>query len=191
MTAILTALQRIAVNPPVALVALPQPPVDSVRSALLLRDTVPAVEATGRMLRDDFRALAEISESLAAARTRVKKQGQKLRKERDALMSHPAVVAGAAYPTNPSSVVAARALDVQPDQEVLDLAAAPGSALSGVVRNRGSSSLRMKSFNLVHPMMSSNVWLGFLNSTTSSPSCAWMNSSTLLTTWLGVSFSPE
>lgn len=86
MTALLTALQRIAVNPPVALIALPQPPVDSVRSALLLRDTVPALEATGRMLRDDLRALSEISESLSQARARIKDQGEKLRTERDALM---------------------------------------------------------------------------------------------------------
>ena len=46
--------------------------------------------------------------------------------ERDSLMAHPAVASGAAYPTNPSSIIAARALDVSPEQEVLDLAAAPG-----------------------------------------------------------------
>ncbi len=47
-------------------------------------------------------------------------------RERAGLMSHATVLAGAAYPTNPGSVLAARALDVQPGQEVLDLAAAPG-----------------------------------------------------------------
>ncbi len=46
--------------------------------------------------------------------------------DRDKLMAHPAVESGAAYPTNPSSVLAARALGVRADQEVLDLAAAPG-----------------------------------------------------------------
>lgn len=47
-------------------------------------------------------------------------------RDRDALMVHPAVEAGAAYPMNPSSVLAVRALGAQPGQEVLDLAAAPG-----------------------------------------------------------------
>jgi len=46
--------------------------------------------------------------------------------ERQALMSHPALASGAAYATNPSSIVAARTLAVRPGQEVLDLAAAPG-----------------------------------------------------------------
>lgn len=46
--------------------------------------------------------------------------------ERQALMAHPAVAAGAAYPTNPASVVAVRVLAPEPGQEVLDLAAAPG-----------------------------------------------------------------
>ena len=55
-------------------------------------------------------------------------------------MTHPAVASGAAYPTNPSSVLAARALAVQPDQEVLDLAAAPGGKtlqLAMAMANRG------------------------------------------------------
>ena len=47
-------------------------------------------------------------------------------RDRDTLMAHPAVEAGAVYPMNPSSIVAARALDARPGQEVLDLAAAPG-----------------------------------------------------------------
>ena len=51
--------------------------------------------------------------------------------DRPALMAHPAVEAGSAYPTNPSSVVAARALKVLPGQEVLDL---------GVPRNPGKIS---------------------------------------------------
>lgn len=45
---------------------------------------------------------------------------------REAVMQHPLVIEGAIYPMNPSSLVAARALDAQPGDEVLDLAAAPG-----------------------------------------------------------------
>jgi 16S rRNA (cytosine1407-C5)-methyltransferase len=60
--------------------------------------------------------------------------------DRDVLMTHPAVEAGSAYPTNPSSIVAARALAVRPELEVLDLAAAPGGKtlqLAAAMENRG------------------------------------------------------
>ncbi len=46
--------------------------------------------------------------------------------ERERLMAHPAVEAGAVYPMNPSSLLAVRWLEVAPQHEVLDLAAAPG-----------------------------------------------------------------
>jgi len=45
---------------------------------------------------------------------------------RDQIMHSPQVSDGSIYPMNPSSLFAASALDVQPGDEVLDLAAAPG-----------------------------------------------------------------
>lgn len=45
---------------------------------------------------------------------------------RDRVMRHPLVTDGALYPINPSSVIAALSLCVEPGDEVLDLAAAPG-----------------------------------------------------------------
>jgi 16S rRNA (cytosine1407-C5)-methyltransferase len=48
------------------------------------------------------------------------------RTHRSKVMQHPLVSAGSIYPINPSSLVAARALEVMPGSEVLDLAAAPG-----------------------------------------------------------------
>jgi 16S rRNA (cytosine1407-C5)-methyltransferase len=60
--------------------------------------------------------------------------------DRDMLMTHPAVETGSAYPTNPSSIAAARVLTVRPEQEVLDLAAAPGGKtlqLAAAMGNRG------------------------------------------------------
>ena len=45
---------------------------------------------------------------------------------RDALVRHPAATTGRIYLVNPSSVLAVVALDPQPGQTVLDLAAAPG-----------------------------------------------------------------
>lgn len=48
LTRTLGALQRIAVRPPEALIAAPGNPADTVRSALLLRVAVPAIESTLR-----------------------------------------------------------------------------------------------------------------------------------------------
>ncbi len=53
-------------------------------------------------------------------------EGCFLTRDRERLMAAEASSAGSYYPTNPSSVVAARALDARRDEEVLDLAAAPG-----------------------------------------------------------------
>lgn len=59
--------------------------------------------------------------------------------DRLGLLEHPAVAAGSFYPMNPSSVLAARALGVDEDMEVLDLAAAPGgkTLLLAMAMNNG------------------------------------------------------
>jgi 16S rRNA (cytosine1407-C5)-methyltransferase len=60
--------------------------------------------------------------------------------DRKALMHHPAVVAGRAYPLNPSSRLPVVALDPQPGEEILDLAAAPGGKtlmMAAAMRNSG------------------------------------------------------
>lgn len=46
--------------------------------------------------------------------------------QREALVDHPAAASGRIYLLNPSSVVAVHALDPQPGDDVLDIAAAPG-----------------------------------------------------------------
>lgn len=54
---VLSALQRMARNPPESLVAQPVPPADMVRSAILLRATLPRLEEQAKDLRDDLDAL--------------------------------------------------------------------------------------------------------------------------------------
>ena len=61
-------------------------------------------------------------------------------RQRDALVRLPETEVGQIYPINPSSVWAAAQLQVQPEQEVLDLAAAPGGKtlqLAAAMQNRG------------------------------------------------------
>lgn len=85
LAAMLAALQRISLHPPVALIALPVEPVDTVRSALLLRRTVPLVEDLGRGLRDDIDSLAELARAVAAARSKIVEEDAALRVQQTAL----------------------------------------------------------------------------------------------------------
>ena len=60
--------------------------------------------------------------------------------QRDAFMRRDDTMAGDLYPINPSSVAAVRCLAAQPEQEVLDLAAAPGGKtlqLAAMMANTG------------------------------------------------------
>lgn len=78
----LAALQRIAMHPPVALIALPTDPVDTVRSALLLRNTVPALVAQAGVLRGDLDALAELTQAVVTAREKLADEHTALDRQR-------------------------------------------------------------------------------------------------------------
>ncbi len=70
IAALLAALQRVARIPPEAALARPEGPVDTLRSALLLRDTVPALRARADALAQALTRLAETRETLQAQRSR-------------------------------------------------------------------------------------------------------------------------
>ena len=82
---LIAALQRIALHPPVALIALPATPADTIRSALLLRGTVPEIESRAQVLREDIRALAEIRTAITAARQKIQTEQKDLNRERQTL----------------------------------------------------------------------------------------------------------
>ncbi|RTR17411.1 metallopeptidase [Azospirillum griseum] len=67
---LLAALQRLARVPPEAALIRPEGPVDTLRSALLLRDTVPALRARADALLAALTGLAETRESLVAQRAK-------------------------------------------------------------------------------------------------------------------------
>lgn len=82
---VLVALQRLSQLPPEAVIARTAPPTELVRSAILLRSTVPRIEAQAARLREDLAALAETRRILALrrgnlkkARTSLTKQGERL-----------------------------------------------------------------------------------------------------------------
>ncbi|HXQ68588.1 MAG TPA: peptidoglycan DD-metalloendopeptidase family protein [Alphaproteobacteria bacterium] len=64
----LAALERLALYPPEALAALPESPVDTVRSALLLRTAIPAVEARAARLRADLDTLRAVRQQITQER---------------------------------------------------------------------------------------------------------------------------
>jgi septal ring factor EnvC (AmiA/AmiB activator) len=82
---LIAALQRIALHPPVALIALPATPADTIRSALLLRGTVPEIETRAQVLREDIKALSEIRAAITAARQKIQSGQRDLTGERRAL----------------------------------------------------------------------------------------------------------
>jgi len=81
----LMALQRMALNPPEAIIALPQPPSDMVRSAILLRSVVPHIQARATALRQEVRAYADKRKKLERQKERLGLASQDLAEERQRL----------------------------------------------------------------------------------------------------------
>ena len=80
--AVLAALQRMARNPPESLIAQPVSPADTVRSAILLRATLPRLEGDARALRDDLEALIEARQEAEERRREFDTEMQKLEGQR-------------------------------------------------------------------------------------------------------------
>ncbi|MFI4988432.1 MAG: murein hydrolase activator EnvC family protein [Alphaproteobacteria bacterium] len=81
----LGTLERLALYPPEALAALPESPVDTLRSALLLRAAVPAIEARAGKLRADLEALHTVRAQIAAERRAAERAKGRLVADRERL----------------------------------------------------------------------------------------------------------
>ena len=84
---LLAALERIARHPPEALMAYARTPQDTLRAAMLLRDTVPKLEAEGRKLREELEALAGLEEQAAARSKALAREQTKLEQKRKSLVA--------------------------------------------------------------------------------------------------------
>jgi len=71
MTGVLTALQRLAWRPTEALLAQPQSPADTVRSAILLRAAVPQIISSAETLKGDIASLATLRAEMGQQRERI------------------------------------------------------------------------------------------------------------------------
>jgi septal ring factor EnvC (AmiA/AmiB activator) len=82
---VLAALQRMARNPPEALIAQPVSPADTVRSAILLRAVLPRLEGEARMLGERLAELAEARRETEASRAELDGELGKLEGQRNVL----------------------------------------------------------------------------------------------------------
>jgi septal ring factor EnvC (AmiA/AmiB activator) len=82
LTGTLAALQRIALLPPDALLAAPGSPVDTVRSAMLLRIAVPAIESRALALRGELAEITRLHQQIALQQHALATAAQELKSER-------------------------------------------------------------------------------------------------------------
>ncbi len=78
----MAALQRIAIQPPEALIAAPASPVDTMRSAMLLRVAVPEIERRAQTVRLELGALDSLRARIARQRQELDGANQQLLLER-------------------------------------------------------------------------------------------------------------
>ncbi|HEC14333.1 MAG TPA: hypothetical protein ENI72_01115, partial [Rhodospirillales bacterium] len=81
-TKVLAALRRIAGNPPEAFIAQRLSPGDTVRSAILLRATVPAIERQAFELRNNLRGLMEARRETAKRKTELARVSKSMTEQR-------------------------------------------------------------------------------------------------------------
>lgn len=81
MTGVLTALQRLAWRPTEALIAQPQTPADTVRSAILLRSAVPQIEKSAAELKTEIDMMARLRADIGEQRKRIRSTTARLDQE--------------------------------------------------------------------------------------------------------------
>lgn len=78
MTGVLTALERLAWRPTEALMAQPQTPAETVRSAILLRAAVPQIERSVHDLKDEIDVMSRLRADITNQRQRIGNTAQRL-----------------------------------------------------------------------------------------------------------------
>lgn len=85
MTGVLTALQRLAWRPTEALLAQPQTPADTVRSAILLRAAVPQIERSAQDLKGEIDMMARVRADIVQQKKRIATTAARLEGEHNRL----------------------------------------------------------------------------------------------------------
>lgn len=82
MVSVLTAVERMALRPPQAVVVQPVPPEDVVRTAILLRAALPELKGRAQALRDELAELATVRADIAARRQEIATAASRLDDQR-------------------------------------------------------------------------------------------------------------
>jgi len=82
---VLTALLRLAWRPTEALIAQPQSPADTVRSAILLRAAVPQIDQSAQGLREEIAGITRLREAIGEKKERIAATTADLERERHRL----------------------------------------------------------------------------------------------------------
>jgi septal ring factor EnvC (AmiA/AmiB activator) len=85
LTDLLTAAQRLAAQPPHTMLALPRPPIDTVRAALLLRTALPDIDRRLGELRRELDQLATVAVAIRTQRDLMRDASRRLVGERSQL----------------------------------------------------------------------------------------------------------
>lgn len=84
-TEVATAMQSLARRPPEALIAMPGRPIDSLRSALLLRSAIPAIQTEAARLKDELERLKQVRTDAEQRRLALATANASLLEERAAI----------------------------------------------------------------------------------------------------------
>lgn len=84
-TDVAIAMQSLARRPPEALIAMPGRPIDSLRSALLLRSAIPAIQAEAARLKDELERLKQVRADAEQRRIALATANSSLLEERAAI----------------------------------------------------------------------------------------------------------
>lgn len=85
VAALTDALFRLARRPPEALLAQPLPPAEAIRSAILLKSTLPRVNIAARALAEELATLAALRRDIEAQRAAASAESEALERERQRL----------------------------------------------------------------------------------------------------------
>ena len=87
ITSIIAVLQRIAGNPPTALIMAPQSPLSYIRTALLIGNTFPTLEKQAQELRENLQNSIQLKKKLELTEKSLKIKKYKLDKQRKSLLA--------------------------------------------------------------------------------------------------------
>lgn len=146
----LAALQRIAVQPSAALLLSPASPVDTVRSGMLLRAAIPAIEARAAALRAELDELQSLRTQIAARRSKLSETAAALAEDRrrlDALIVRKSEMRAAAAEgfkaaQKRAARLAARAQDLRDLMERVEREAAEREARKEAAKKQAAEAAR-------------------------------------------------